>query len=57
MMSGYKTEWLEEDRKRVLDMERWYVLDGRHHQDHPMHGIYTGLSAKADELEKEELVS
>tara|TARA_R100000654_G_scaffold20441_8_gene41232 strand:- start:946 stop:1110 length:165 start_codon:yes stop_codon:yes gene_type:complete len=53
----YQREWLEEDRRRMLNMERWYVLDGRHHQDHPMHGIYTGLSAKADELEKEELVS
>ena len=50
-MSMYKTEWLEEDRQRVMNMERWYVLDGRHRPDHPQHGIYTGLSAKADDLD------
>jgi hypothetical protein len=49
----YQREWLEEDRKRVLDMERWYVLDGRHHKDSPMHGIYTGLAEKSKELEGE----
>ena len=38
----YKTEWLEEDRQRVMNMERWYILDGRHRPDHPQHGIYTG---------------
>jgi len=52
-MSLYKTEWLEEDRKRVLDMERLYVLDGRHLPDNPMHGIYTGLEAKRKELDGE----
>ena len=50
-MSIYKREWLEEDRQRVLDMERWYVLDGRHSYDHPQHGVYTGLAAKADDLD------
>ena len=50
-MSIYKREWLEEDRQRVLDMERWYVLDGRHSYDHPQHGVYTGLAAKADALD------
>ena len=50
-MIAYQKEWLEEDRQRVLDMERWYVLDGRHRPDHPQHGIYTGLSAKADDLD------
>ena len=34
----YKTEWLEEDRQRVMNMERWYILDGRHRPDHPQHG-------------------
>jgi len=58
-MSFYKTEWLEEDKKRVLDMERWYVLDGRHLKtladgsDNAMHGIYTGLAAKGKELDGE----
>ena len=52
-MSLYKTEWLEEDRKRVMDMERLYVLDGRHLPDNPMHGLYTGLEAKRKELDGE----
>jgi len=58
-MTGYKPEWLEEDRKRMMDMERWYVLDGRHRKtlpdgsDNPMHGIYTGLAAKGKELDGE----
>ena len=52
-MSFYKKEWLEEDRKRVLDRERLYVLDGRHLPDNPMHGIYTGLEAKRKELDGE----
>ena len=46
----YKTEWLEEDRQRVLNMERWYILDGRHRPDHSQHGIYPGLSEKANDL-------
>ena len=50
-MSMYKSEWLEEDRQRVLNMERWYILDGRHRPDHPQHGIYTGLSEKANDLD------
>ena len=58
-MSFYKRDWLEEDRQRVMDMERWYVLDGRHRKtlpdgsDNPMHGLYTGLAAKREELDGE----
>tara|TARA_R100001443_G_scaffold16200_1_gene26131 strand:+ start:266 stop:430 length:165 start_codon:yes stop_codon:yes gene_type:complete len=52
-MSTYRTEWLEEDKQRVLDMERLYVLDGRHLPDNPMHGLYTGLEAKRKELDGE----
>ena len=52
-MTAYKTEWLEEDKQRVLDMERLYVLDGRHLPDNPMHGLYTGLEAKRKELDGE----
>jgi len=52
-MSTYRTEWLEEDKQRVLDMERLYVLDGRHFPDNPMHGLYTGLEAKRKELDGE----
>ena len=58
-MSFYKRDWLEEDRQRVMDMERLYVLDGRHRKtlpdgsDNPMHGLYTGLEAKRKELDGE----
>ena len=53
MMSGYDPTWLQEDLKRVINMERWYVLDGRHLPDNPMHGLYTGLAAKGPELDGE----
>lgn len=52
-MSMYQPEWRKEDEQRVLDMERWYVLDGRHLPDNPMHGFYTGLAAKGKELDGE----
>ena len=51
-MISYKPEWRKEDEERVLRMERLYVLDGRHRPDHKLHGLYTGLDAKAEELEK-----
>ena len=47
----YKREWIEEDRKRSADMQRWYVLDGRHRPEHPKHGIYTGLAEIGEELD------
>jgi len=56
-MSMYKPEWRKEDEKRAMDLERWYVLDGRHRKTlsdgspNPYYGIYTGLAAKAAELE------
>ena len=46
-------DWVEENRQRALRMDRLYVLDGRHRLDHPMHGLFTGLNAKAAELEKD----
>ena len=52
-MSFYKRDWLEEDIQRMLNMERWYVLDGRHLPDNPMHGLYTGLAAKGATLDGE----
>lgn len=52
-MMQYKPEWIEEDKKRVTDMQRWYVLDGRHRPDHPQHGLYTGLVEKGKELDGE----
>ena len=52
-MTEYKSEWLEEDKQRMLNLERWYVLDGRHLPDRPLHGVYTGLAAKGKELDGE----
>ena len=52
-------EWVKEQHERTLRMERLYVLDGRHHatlpdgSPNPDHGFYTGLTEKAEELEKE----
>jgi len=48
----YKKEWIEEDRKRSMDMQRWYVLGGRHRPDHPKHGLYTGLAEIGKELDR-----
>tara|TARA_B100000287_G_scaffold409537_1_gene436993 strand:- start:1018 stop:1197 length:180 start_codon:yes stop_codon:yes gene_type:complete len=45
-------DFVEEQRQRLLKLEQLYVLDGRHHKDHDLHGLYTGLAAKAEELEK-----
>ena len=50
-MLSYKPEWRKADEERVLRMERLYILDGRHRPNHKLHGIYTGLNDKADELE------
>ncbi len=42
-----------------MRLDRLYVLDGRHHKTladgspNPWHGLYTGLAAKAEELEKD----
>ena len=52
-MSFYKRDWLEEDKQRMMEMERLYVLDGRHLPDNPMHGLYTGLAAKGATLDGE----
>ena len=50
-MISYKPEWRKADEERVLRMERLYILDGRHRLDHKLHGLYTGLNDKAEELE------
>ena len=42
-MTGYKTEWVEEDRQRVLKMDQLFILDGRHHSSHEKAPTYTGL--------------
>jgi len=53
MRSVMGPEWAREQRERGLRMDRLYVLDGRHLKTHKMHGLYTGLYEKAEELEKE----
>ena len=45
--------WADEQHQLMLRMESLYVLDGRHHDDHEFHGLYTGLAAKAEDLEAE----
>ena len=42
---------LEEDRKRVIDMDRWYLLDGRDKKSHKYHGLFTGLGAIGKKLD------
>ena len=39
----YKKPIFEDDSQRFLVMDRWYVLDGRHRSNHPLHGSYAGL--------------
>ena len=46
-------EFAKEQRERIQRMQNLYVLDGRHRPEHPYHGLYTGLAAKAEELEKD----
>ena len=46
-------DFAEEQHQRMLRMESLYVLDGRHLSNHEFHGLYTGLAAKAEELEAE----
>ena len=50
----YQTEWIEEDRQRVITMDRWYILDGRHRKKHPLHGLYTGLKELGPALDKKD---
>ena len=52
-------EFAKEQRDRQMRLERLYILDGRHYKTladgspNPWHGLYTGLAAKAEELEKD----
>ena len=41
--------WREENIRRVKQMSKWYYEDGRDKEDHPQHGLYTGLAAKYSE--------
>lgn len=53
-MTSYKTEWIEEDKQRVMTMDRWYIIDGRHRKSHPLHGLYTGLAEKGESLDRKD---
>jgi hypothetical protein len=48
----YKTEWIAEDKQRVIDMDRWYRLDKRHLPSHKYHSLFTGLGAIGHRLDK-----
>ena len=34
--------------RRVVEIERLYVADGRDKRDHPQHGTFTGLVCKPE---------
>ena len=53
----YQPEWLEEDRQRMKDMDRWYFLDRRQKKTHKFHGVYTGLFAISKRLELENRIA
>tara|TARA_R100000234_G_scaffold45989_1_gene27430 strand:+ start:155 stop:364 length:210 start_codon:yes stop_codon:yes gene_type:complete len=48
---------LQEDRKRVEQMNRWYKLDGRDNKKHKFHGLFTGLKKISKKLELLERMS
>ena len=59
MTSSFNRDWIKENERRVMEMDRLYILDGRHRKTladgspNPLHGLYTGLKEKANELEKQ----
>lgn len=42
-------EWREENARRVENIKVWYTDDGREDENHPKHGLYTGLAQLAKE--------
>ena len=40
---AYGAQDIPEMMRRVVEMERLYLADGRDKADHPMHGLFTGL--------------
>ena len=52
----YRPEWLQEDRQRMKDMDRWYKLEGREKKTHKFHGLYTGLYRISKRLELEDRI-
>ena len=53
----YQPEWLEKDRQRMKDMDRWYFLDRRQKKTHKFHGVYTGLFSISKRLELEDRIA
>tara|TARA_R100000458_G_C8270013_1_gene244761 strand:- start:1550 stop:1762 length:213 start_codon:yes stop_codon:yes gene_type:complete len=47
MSNSFGEDWIKENENRVKLMNIWYSEDGRHAKDHPMHGLFTGLSELA----------
>ena len=50
---SYDPAWIQEDKQRVIDMDRWYILDGRHKKSHKLHGLYTGLAKLGKRLDRQ----
>ena len=42
----YDPKWRREDERRMEWLDKLYRLDGRQHDCHPSHGLFTGLVAK-----------
>ena len=42
----YNPKWRVEDERRLEWLDKLYRLDGRQHDCHPSHGLFTGLVAK-----------
>lgn len=42
----YDTKWRREDERRLEWLDKLYRLDGRHHDCHPKHSLFTGLVQK-----------
>jgi hypothetical protein len=39
----YDPKWRREDERRLEWLDKLYRLDGRHHDCHPKHCLFTGL--------------
>ena len=42
--SVFTEEWRRENERRVKDLNKRYKEDGRDKEDHPLHGLFTGLN-------------
>ena len=46
MTLAHGAEDIPEMIRRVMEMEKLYIADGRDKADHPKHGTFTGLVCK-----------